>query len=99
MIKTTKQDEVTRQDFDEAMDALWGELQYQDALPRRTNDEAKDVPGFLTLARRYERKVEDAWADNPSEPVSGQVFEALDGLRKVAAIYVRAMVYNGVVRR
>ena len=86
--------EISREDFDAACEALWTEIQYQNNLPRRTNDEAKDIPGFLTLARRYERKIEDAWADNP-----GPVEEAIQGLRKVAAIYVRAMVMNGIRKR
>lgn len=90
---------ITKEQFDEAANALWSEIEYQNNLPRRTeaedtNDrtrEASDVPGFLTLARRYERKVEDAWADQPA-PVE----DALHGLRKCAAVYLRAMVYCGV---
>lgn len=88
-----KREGVSRDDFDEAVEALWSELQYQDSLPRRTDDEAKDIPGFLTLARRYERKIEDDWADQAGNP---QVEDAVHGLRKVAAIFVRAMVYNGI---
>ncbi len=84
---------ITREDFDQACDAVWTEILYQNNLERQTEDEAKDVPGFLTLARRYERKVEDDWADNPG------VVEALHGLRKLTAIYLRAMIYCGVKRR
>lgn len=97
-----KRTEVTRAEFDAACDALWTELQYQDNLQRRTDDEAKDVPGFVTLGRRYVRLLEDAWADNPGTVQDNgtvQVEEALNGLRKVAAIFVRAMVYNGVRER
>lgn len=86
----TKQLQMTREHFDKVCDALWTEIQYQDNLARRTDDEAKDIPGFLTLARRYERKVEEHWADNPG------VEKALHGLRKVAAIYVRSMMYCGI---
>ncbi len=86
-----KREKVTRGEFALAVEALWSELKYQDALPRRTDDEASDIPGFLTLARRYERKVEDDWADQP-----GPVEDAIHGLRKLGAIYVRAMIYNGV---
>ena len=98
----TRIEKVTREQFDKACQAIWSELQYQDNLPRRTADEAKDVPGFLTLARRYMRKVEDTWADNPGTlQLDGavQVEDALHGLRKVAGIIVRAMIYNGVRQR
>lgn len=88
-----RRESVSREEFEEAMEAIWSELQYQDNLSRRTGDEAKDVPGFLTLARRYERKIEDDWADQAGNP---QVEDAVHGLRKVAAIYARAMIYNGV---
>ena len=89
----TEPRKVTREEFDEAVEAVWTELQYQDTLPYRTQDEAKDVPGFLTLGRRYERLAEDAWADNEGNEVS------LPFLRKLAGIYVRAMIYNGVRKR
>lgn len=90
---------ITRQDFDVAVEAIWSEIEYQNNLPRRTEAEstkdatreAHDVPGFLTLARRYERKIEDDWADQPA-PVE----DALHGLRKVAAIFTRSMIYCGV---
>jgi len=94
-----KIEKITREQFNEAVEAVWSELQYQDALPRRTDDEAKDVAGFLTLGRRYIRKVEDDWADNPGEGTPPQVPQALNGLRKLAAIFTRAMIYNGVLKR
>lgn len=87
---------VTKAEFDNICAALWEELRYQNTLPRRTDDEAKDVPGFATLARVYLRKVEDDWANNPGVGKPAQVPEALDGLRKVAAILVRSMAYCGV---
>ncbi len=87
---------VDRHQFDMACEALWTEIEYQNNLARRTDDEAKDVPGFLTLARCYERRVEDDWADNPGTGHPPQVEQALHGLRKVMAIYLRAMVYCGV---
>jgi hypothetical protein len=93
---------VTRREFDEACEAVWTEIKYQNELPRRTEDEARDVPGFLTLLRRYIRKTENAWADNPGVPQSEglvQVPKALDGLRKVAAVAMRGMIYNGVRNR
>jgi len=90
---------VSREQFEEVTEAIWGEISYQNSLPRRTEAEltedttreAHDVPGFLTLARRYERLIEEDWADRPA-PVE----EALHGLRKVAAIYIRAVAYCGV---
>lgn len=90
---------VSRREFDVACDALWSELQYQDNLPRRTDDEASDVPGFLTLGRRYMRKVEDDWADQAGTGPSVQVEDALHGLRKLSAIFMRAMIYNGIRKR
>lgn len=90
---------ITREEFDVATAAIWNELKYQDNLPRRTDDEAKDVPGFLTLARRYERHVEDAWADSPGVGNPPVVIESLNGLRKLTAIYLRSMIYCGVVER
>ena len=86
---------VSREEFMSAAEAVWSELAYQDALPRRTDDEAKDVQGFATLARVYIRRLEDHWADLP-----GPVVEpALNDLRKLAAIFVRAMIYCGVRER
>lgn len=86
--------QVTREQFDEAAAAVWAEIEYQNALPRRTEDsEAKDPAGFATLGRRYLHKLEDAWADNAdNEP-------ALHVLRKLAAIFVRGMIYGGVRTR
>ena len=79
----------------DAAEAVWSEIEYQNSLARRTDaDEAKDMPGFLTLLRRYQRKVEDIWADNP-----GPVEEAEHGMRKLAAICVRAMIYTKVRHR
>lgn len=84
---------VTREQFDAACEAVWTELQYQDALPRRTADEAADPQGFATLGRVYLRRLEDAWADHPGTG------PALPVLRKLAAIFLRGMVYCGITRR
>lgn len=93
---------VTREQFDEAVEALWTEIEYQNALPHRTEDEADDVPGFLTLLRRYTSKAEIERCDNaavkqPDGTV--QVPEALHALRKLAGIALRGMIYNGVRSR
>lgn len=84
---------ITRAEFDEACEALWSEIQYQDNLPRRTDDEAKDVPGFATLARVYMAKLDEDWAMNAGSD------KALPNLRKLGAIFIRAMVYCGITRR
>jgi len=84
---------ITREEFDEAVDAIWREIQYQDSLPRRTNSEARDVPGFATLGRRYLRHLEDAWADNAGNEL------ALPHLRKLSAIFLRGMIYCGISQR
>lgn len=98
----SKKIEVTKEEFDSAMNAVWSEIKYQDNFNLRTDDEADSIPAFLTLLRRYTRKAEDAWADSPGELQSDgkiQVTEALHSLRKLAAIAVRSMVYNGVRER
>jgi hypothetical protein len=81
---------VTRSEFNAACDAVWSEIQYQNSLPRRTGDEAKDPASFATLGRVYLRRLEDVWADNPG------VEEALPSLRKLAAIFIRGMIYSGI---
>jgi hypothetical protein len=93
---------VSREEFDQVVEALWSEIEFQNNLPIRTDDEAKDVAGFLTLGRAYLRKTEDIWTNNPGElqeDGSVQVPEALNGLRKLAAIFVRGMIYNGIRKR
>lgn len=93
---------VTREEFDAACEAVWTEIEYQNNLPKRTPDEAKDIPGFLTLLRRYIRKIEEVWSDNPAvEQPDGTwtVVDAEHGLRKLAGIAIRAMIYNHIRRR
>ncbi len=93
---------VTRQEFIDAAEAIWTELQYQDNLPRRTDDEAKSVEGFATLGRRYLRHLEDHWADQPGVPDANGVYvveDALNDLRKLAAIFARGMIYMGIRQR
>ena len=85
---------VTRADFDQAVEAVWEEIIYQNNLPRRTEDsEATSPASFATLGRVYLRRLEDAWADNAGDE------KALPDLRKLSAIFIRAMVYCGVRRR
>lgn len=73
-----------------AFTAILGELLYQDDLPRRTDDaEAKEVPSFLALLDVYTEKAKRDWAEQAGDEA------ALHGLRKIAAIAVRGMVYCG----
>lgn len=82
---------VKRDEFDRACEALWGEIEYQNHLPRRTNDsEATDVPGFLTLGQVYHDKTMVDWSAHVGDE------RALQGLRKLAAIYLRSMIYCGI---
>jgi hypothetical protein len=93
---------VTRDQFDAAVEALWSEIEYQNALPRRTEDEATEIPSFCTMLRQYTQRCEVAWMDQPgTEQHDGrvQVSDALHGLRKIAAIAVRGMIYNGIRAR
>jgi len=86
---------VSKDEFMAAAEALWGELQYQDNLPRRTDDEAKEPAAFATLGRRYMRKLEDHWADQPGPVVE----DCLHDMRKLAAVFVRGMIYCGIRSR
>ena len=79
--------------FSRAMQVVWEEIEYQNNLKLACNTEAKDPPGFLTLGRRYMARAEIAWADNDDRTL------ALHELRKLAAIFVRAMVYCGAQSR
>lgn len=93
---------VTREEFDAACEAVWSEIRYQNDLPRRTPDEAKGVSDFLLLLRRYIRRIEDVWSDSPAtEQPDGMwaVVDAEHGLRKLAGIAVRAMIYTHIRRR
>jgi len=92
---------ITREEFDQACEAVWSEIEYQNSLPRRTADEARTVPGFITLARVYLDRTAVAWTDHAGVENKGHgqdvvVPEALHGLRKVAAILVRGMIYCGI---
>src|SRR5262249_4352448 len=93
---------ISRADFDKVVEAVWSEIQYQTDLPRRTADEAKDCAGFATLGRAYLRKLEDNWYSKPGEhqPEGNvAVTDCLHDLRKLAAIFVRAMIYCGIRSR
>jgi hypothetical protein len=87
---------VSQQEFDAACAALWSEIQYQDGMPRRTDDEAKEPASFATLGRRYLRKLEDHWADQPAVGCPPVVEDTLHDMRKLAAIFVRGMIYCGI---
>ena len=87
---------VTRGEFEEAMEAVWSEIQYQNSLPRRTDDEAKSIPSFCKMGEIYSDRAAVAWNDQQADEESGQVEDALHAVRKCAAIYLRGMVYCGV---
>lgn len=84
---------VTREEFNQAVEAVWTEIDFQNNLPRRTDDEAKEPAGFFTLGRVYLRRGEDAWADNAGTE------KCLPSLRKLAAIFIRGMIYCGIRAR
>ena len=101
---------VTRERFNKAVEAVWSEIEYQNDLSRRTEEgEAKDVPGFLTLGRRYLREAEDQWADTEAGIIpAGDEMAGGTGLsytpanqtmRKLAAIFIRGMIYTGIYAR
>jgi hypothetical protein len=82
---------VTRKEFDKAVEALWTEIEYQNALARGTEgSEAQHVPTFLTLGQVYLDAASRDWALNEGDEL------ALHGLRKLAAIFVRGMTFCGV---
>lgn len=81
---------VNRTEFNEAIEAVWSEIEYQNDLLRRTDEEAKEPSGFFSLARVYLRRGEDAWADNAG------IEKSLPFLRKLSAIFIRGMVYCGI---
>ena len=81
---------VTKEEFQDACNAVWSEIEYQNNLPRRTDDEAVTPSGFATLGRVYLRRLEDAWSDNPG------IDKSLPVLRKLAAIFIRGMIYCGI---
>jgi hypothetical protein len=90
---------INREEFNQAVEAVWSEIQYQDNLPRRTDDEAKDVPAFATLGRRYLRLLEDHWADQPGTGNPPVVEDALNDMRKIGTVFIRGMIYCGIRRR
>lgn len=82
---------VSREEFNEAIEAVWSEIVYQNNLSRRTDEgEAKNPASFATLGRVYLRRLEDAWSDNEGNEA------ALPFLRKLAAIFTRGMIYAGI---
>jgi hypothetical protein len=85
---------ITKEQFHDAAAALWTEIEYQNGLARRTEEgEGKDPAAFATLGRVYLRRLEEAWANSAGNE------EALPFLRKLAAIFIRGMIYNGITYR
>lgn len=77
------------------INAINGELQYQSTLTVRGRADSTDygVEGQLITLAVYTRRAQEAWTDNAG---SGQ---ALDVLRKVAAIAIRALEQYGCPQR
>ena len=77
---------ISRAVFDGAVEAVWSEIEYLNC-GESVVDEITDLPGFLTLLRRYLRSTEDDWVDAPGPPIVAE-----HGLRKIAATALRAMI-------
>ena len=77
------------------IDAINGELKYQTTLPEQGRSDNIDhgVEGRLLTLDVYTRKAIEAWVSNPGTD------KALHGLRKVAAIAIRALEQYGCPRR
>lgn len=80
---------------DEVIEAINEELKYQAGLTAagRSDGQHYGVAGQLLTLQTYARRALDAWVNNPGED------QALDELRKCAAIATRAMITEKVVRR
>ncbi len=80
----------------EVIDAINGELEYQESLSSnncRADRKDHGLPGQLVTLHAYSRKASEAWVCNGgNEP-------ALDNLRKCAAICIRALVRFGCPTR
>ena len=80
---------------DEVINAINEELAYVASLSAqgRSDEVHYGTPGQLLTLKEYTDKAISAWVMNPGN--NG----ALDQLRKCAAIAIRAMLTEGVVRR
>jgi hypothetical protein len=74
------------------VDAIDAELHYQNNLPISDGNN-NGVAGQLVTLERYTRKALDAWTDNAGD------LQSLHGLRKCAAIAVRALIEHGCPAR
>ena len=80
---------------EEVIQAINEELEYQNKMagtPRATYED-NGVAGQVLSLQTYARKANDAWTLNDGN------YEALDELRKCAAIAIRALVRFGCPRR
>jgi hypothetical protein len=79
---------------DEVYAAIDGERDYQDALPpSRTDGKVKTVGDYLTLARVCLNRADADYTGNPGD------LQALDELRKVAALIVHCLEVHGCPQR
>jgi hypothetical protein len=79
----------------EVIEAINGELAYQSTLKGSGRADAVDhgVSGQLVTLATYVRRAEDAWVLNAGDE------PALEQLRKVAAIAIRALIQYGCPKR
>lgn len=74
--------------------AIDGERAYQDERPLSVGDgKTKSVGEHIVLLQHYQHKAVEAWTDNQGDR------EALEVIRKVAAIAVRCMEEHGAPMR
>lgn len=84
---------ITKAKFYEMTEVLWHELEHQNGLDRVQDERgARDIPGFMTLADCYVRRVQAWWVIGNTDP-------ALSELRKLTAVCVSAMIHCGVCDR
>ena len=79
----------------DVIDAINEELEYQSSLTSLGRDDARDhgVAGQLVILGVYAQEAQVAWVKNAGDD------QALDSLRKVAAIAIRALEQYGCSRR
>jgi len=81
--------QITREQFDEAVEAVWNEMRYQNAKPGLR--EPAGVLGWLALGQLYLHRT--------MEFVRTNTKESEHGLRKLAAILVRGMISTEIRHR
>jgi len=81
-------------DRDQVYAAINQERDYQDKLPAtRTDGKQRSVGDYCTMMTYYAGQLVAAWTENPGDT------QAMDVMRKIAGIAVRAMEEHGIVWR